>query len=182
MPRCSETFLSDSVVDKRKTVKHGNSEGGKQNTHTHLSILTHNHTCFWGEREGCIILQASLQHNCSTMLFTWAILTSDLLCPSEHLSCSFTFFLHGDSNVCTSVEVNQHQPVYLLTEEHLSLAQQCPGPFQGNACVCVCLHVHIESIHKDWDHHREALTLLCVFPCSYSESVRPVRYSHWTVL
>lgn len=50
---------------------------------------------------------------------------------SEHLSCSFTFFLHGDSNVCTSVEISQHQPVYLLSEEHLTLAQQSNSPFQG---------------------------------------------------
>lgn len=49
---------------------------------------------------------------------------------SEHLSCSFTFFLHGDSNVCTSVEINQHQPVYLLSEEHITLAQQSNSPFQ----------------------------------------------------
>uniref|UniRef100_A0A8D2QI54 Mediator of RNA polymerase II transcription subunit 13 n=1 Tax=Zonotrichia albicollis TaxID=44394 RepID=A0A8D2QI54_ZONAL len=49
---------------------------------------------------------------------------------SEHLSCSFTFFLHGDSNVCTSVEISQHQPVYLLSEEHLTLAQQSSSPFQ----------------------------------------------------
>ncbi|KAJ8403825.1 hypothetical protein AAFF_G00346930 [Aldrovandia affinis] len=49
---------------------------------------------------------------------------------SEHLSCSFTFFLHGDSNVCTSVEINQHQPVYRLSDEHLTLAQQTSGPFQ----------------------------------------------------
>ncbi|KAG7259096.1 hypothetical protein CRUP_000411, partial [Coryphaenoides rupestris] len=49
----------------------------------------------------------------------------------EHLSCSFTFFLHGDSNVCTSVEINQHQPVYRLALEHLTLAQQTPSsPFQ----------------------------------------------------
>ncbi|XP_051980947.1 mediator of RNA polymerase II transcription subunit 13-like, partial [Xyrauchen texanus] len=48
----------------------------------------------------------------------------------EHLSCSFTFFLHGDSNVCTSVEINQHQPVYHLSEEHLTLAQQASSPFQ----------------------------------------------------
>uniref|UniRef100_A0A671RSB7 Mediator of RNA polymerase II transcription subunit 13 n=1 Tax=Sinocyclocheilus anshuiensis TaxID=1608454 RepID=A0A671RSB7_9TELE len=48
----------------------------------------------------------------------------------EHLSCSFTFFLHGDSNVCTSVEINQHQPVYHLNEEHLTLAQQASSPFQ----------------------------------------------------
>ncbi|KAG7479609.1 hypothetical protein JOB18_030157 [Solea senegalensis] len=52
---------------------------------------------------------------------------------SEHLSCAFTFFLHGESNVCTSVEINQHQPVYHLTEEHLTLAQQASSPFQGMA-------------------------------------------------
>ncbi|CAL8277792.1 unnamed protein product [Arctogadus glacialis] len=50
---------------------------------------------------------------------------------SEHLSCAFTFFLHGDSNVCTSVEINQHQPVYHLTMDHLTLAQQAPSPFQA---------------------------------------------------
>ncbi|XP_061754186.1 mediator of RNA polymerase II transcription subunit 13a [Nerophis ophidion] len=49
---------------------------------------------------------------------------------SEHLSCAFTFFLHGESHVCTSVEINQHLPVYLLTEEHLSLAQQASSHFQ----------------------------------------------------
>ncbi|KAK6317162.1 hypothetical protein J4Q44_G00125620 [Coregonus suidteri] len=49
---------------------------------------------------------------------------------SEHLSCSFTFFLHGESNVCTSVEINQHQPVYHLSDEHLTLAQQASSPFQ----------------------------------------------------
>lgn len=55
---------------------------------------------------------------------------------SEHLSCAFTFFLHGESNVCTSVEINQHQPVYHLTEEHLTLAQQASSPFQGGSPEC----------------------------------------------
>ncbi|MEQ2250073.1 mediator complex subunit Srb9, partial [Ilyodon furcidens] len=55
----------------------------------------------------------------------------------EHLSCAFTFFLHGESNVCTSVEINQHQPIYHLTEEHLALAQQASSPFQ-------------ESLINDW--------------------------------
>lgn len=58
-----------------------------------------------------------------------------LLPHSEHLSCAFTFFLHGESNVCTSVEINQHQPVYHLTEEHLTLAQQASSPFQGGSPV-----------------------------------------------
>uniref|UniRef100_A0A8C0VH24 Mediator of RNA polymerase II transcription subunit 13 n=1 Tax=Cyanistes caeruleus TaxID=156563 RepID=A0A8C0VH24_CYACU len=49
---------------------------------------------------------------------------------SEHLSCAFTFFLHGESNVCTSVEIAQHQPIYLITEEHIQMAQSSPSPFQ----------------------------------------------------
>uniref|UniRef100_A0A3P8YBA1 Mediator of RNA polymerase II transcription subunit 13 n=1 Tax=Esox lucius TaxID=8010 RepID=A0A3P8YBA1_ESOLU len=49
---------------------------------------------------------------------------------SEHLSCSFTFFLHGESNVCTSVEIAQHQPAYHITEDHTCLAQTSSGPVQ----------------------------------------------------
>lgn len=49
---------------------------------------------------------------------------------SEHLSCSFLFFLHGDSKVCTSVEINQHQPVYRLSEEHVTAAQGSSSPIQ----------------------------------------------------
>ena len=64
---------------------------------------------------------------------THLTLSFSLLLHSEHLSCAFTFFLHGDSNVCTSVEINQHQPVYHLTEEHLTLAQQASSPFQGGS-------------------------------------------------
>ncbi|KAJ7987316.1 hypothetical protein DPEC_G00337460 [Dallia pectoralis] len=47
---------------------------------------------------------------------------------TEHLSCSFTFFLHGESNVCTSVEIGQHQPAYHITEDHTCLAQTSSGP------------------------------------------------------
>ncbi|XP_076868110.1 mediator of RNA polymerase II transcription subunit 13-like isoform X2 [Brachyhypopomus gauderio] len=49
---------------------------------------------------------------------------------SEHLSCSFSFFLHGESNVCTSVEIAQHQPAYHITEEHVRLAQSSSSPIQ----------------------------------------------------
>ncbi|KAG7481046.1 hypothetical protein MATL_G00062900 [Megalops atlanticus] len=52
------------------------------------------------------------------------------LSTSEHLSCSFTFFLHGESNVCTSVEVAQHQPAYRITEGHITLAQTSSTPVQ----------------------------------------------------
>lgn len=50
---------------------------------------------------------------------------------SENLSCSFTFFLHGESSVCTSVEIAQHQPVYLINQHHLHLAQTSHTPCQG---------------------------------------------------
>ncbi|XP_055009961.1 mediator of RNA polymerase II transcription subunit 13-like isoform X3 [Boleophthalmus pectinirostris] len=49
---------------------------------------------------------------------------------SEHLSCSFSFFLHGESNVCTSVEIAQHQPAYHINEHHIRLAQTCSTPVQ----------------------------------------------------
>ncbi|XP_072227786.1 mediator of RNA polymerase II transcription subunit 13-like isoform X2 [Leuresthes tenuis] len=49
---------------------------------------------------------------------------------SEQLSCSFSFFLHGESNVCTSVEIVQHQPAYHITEHHIHLAQTSTAPVQ----------------------------------------------------
>ncbi|XP_075900892.1 mediator of RNA polymerase II transcription subunit 13-like isoform X4 [Nelusetta ayraudi] len=49
---------------------------------------------------------------------------------SERLSCSFSFFLHGESNVCTSVEIAQHQPAYHVTESHICLAQTSVTPVQ----------------------------------------------------
>ncbi|KAM8744358.1 mediator of RNA polymerase II transcription subunit 13-like isoform 3-T3 [Acanthopagrus schlegelii] len=52
------------------------------------------------------------------------------LANSEHLSCSFSFFLHGESNVCTSVEIAQHQPAYHITEHHIRLAQTSVTPVQ----------------------------------------------------
>ncbi|CAL1569307.1 unnamed protein product [Knipowitschia caucasica] len=42
---------------------------------------------------------------------------------SEHLSCSFSFFLHGESTVCTSVEIAQHQPAHHIHQSHIGLAQ-----------------------------------------------------------
>ncbi|CAN0058964.1 unnamed protein product [Lampetra planeri] len=47
---------------------------------------------------------------------------------SEHLSCSFSFFLHGDSNVCTSVEICQHAPLYRLDVDLLDLASASSSP------------------------------------------------------
>ncbi|XP_070572223.1 mediator of RNA polymerase II transcription subunit 13-like isoform X2 [Ptychodera flava] len=49
---------------------------------------------------------------------------------SEHVSFSFSFFLHGESTVCTSVEIQQHDPVRRLSVEHLSAAQGSATGFQ----------------------------------------------------
>uniref|UniRef100_A0A182MVT7 Mediator of RNA polymerase II transcription subunit 13 n=1 Tax=Anopheles culicifacies TaxID=139723 RepID=A0A182MVT7_9DIPT len=43
---------------------------------------------------------------------------------SHHASFSFTFFVHGDSTVCTSMDIREHPPVRLLTMKHLEEAQQ----------------------------------------------------------
>lgn len=43
---------------------------------------------------------------------------------STHLSFSLSFFVHGESIVCASVDVRQHPRVRRLTRRHLLLAQQ----------------------------------------------------------
>lgn len=40
----------------------------------------------------------------------------------SHLSFSFQYFVHGESAVCTSVDVRQHPPVRRLTHTHLATA------------------------------------------------------------
>ncbi|XP_065211027.1 mediator of RNA polymerase II transcription subunit 13 isoform X3 [Planococcus citri] len=42
---------------------------------------------------------------------------------STHLSISFSFFVHGESTVCTSIDVRQHPPVRTLVKEHLEQMQ-----------------------------------------------------------
>ena len=41
---------------------------------------------------------------------------------SSHLSFSLEYFVHGESTVCTSVDVRQHSPVRRLTHAHLAAA------------------------------------------------------------
>ena len=36
-----------------------------------------------------------------------------------HLSFAFNFFLHGESTVCPSIDVRQHNPLLLLAPHHL---------------------------------------------------------------
>ncbi|KAK7490637.1 hypothetical protein BaRGS_00018054 [Batillaria attramentaria] len=49
---------------------------------------------------------------------------------SCHLSFCFHFFLHGESQVCASIEVKQHPPVWRLTNQHLNLVQDNQAHFQ----------------------------------------------------
>uniref|UniRef100_A0AAZ3Q877 Mediator of RNA polymerase II transcription subunit 13 n=1 Tax=Oncorhynchus tshawytscha TaxID=74940 RepID=A0AAZ3Q877_ONCTS len=79
--------------------------------------------------------ECGLSYECRTLLFKAIhnLLERNvvsILSLSEHLSCSFTFFLHGESNVCTSVEIAQHQPAYHITDDHIRLAQTSSAPVQ----------------------------------------------------
>lgn len=56
---------------------------------------------------------------------------------STHLSFCFNFFLHGESSVCASIEVKQHPPVWRLTNNHLSTAQENPGNLQGTVIYTI---------------------------------------------
>ncbi|XP_076473040.1 mediator of RNA polymerase II transcription subunit 13-like [Babylonia areolata] len=49
---------------------------------------------------------------------------------SCHLSFCFHFFLHGESQVCASIEVKQHPAVWRLTNHHLNLLQDSQVHFQ----------------------------------------------------
>ena len=46
----------------------------------------------------------------------------------EHFSFCFSFFLHGDSNVCASVDVTRHSPIRRITSEHVLLASRSSNP------------------------------------------------------
>lgn len=80
----------------------------------------------------CLFIHLLMSFCCIPIFLSITVPLSVFDSPcSEHLSCAFNFFVHGDSNVCTSVEIAQHQPLQRLSEEHLSLAQQSSSPLQG---------------------------------------------------
>ncbi|XP_064647452.1 mediator of RNA polymerase II transcription subunit 13-like isoform X2 [Lineus longissimus] len=47
-----------------------------------------------------------------------------------HLSISFSFFLHGESTVCSSIDVRQHPPVRPLTMKQVMLCQEATNGVQ----------------------------------------------------
>ena len=54
---------------------------------------------------------------------------------STHLSIRFSFFLHGESQVCASIDVRQHMPLRRLQPYHLSVATQDHQQVPGNLSV-----------------------------------------------
>lgn len=114
-------------------------------------------------------------------LLTFQTLFLSFVLPySEHLSCAFTFFVHGDSNVCTSVEIAQHQPLQRLSEEHLSLAQQSSSPLQGS--VTLAVHMFNKSFFTNMFYLCLSVELMLIsdspLACSHSEPIRLKWDSH----
>lgn len=50
---------------------------------------------------------------------------------SPHLSFLFSFFVHGESTVCASVDVRQHPPVRTLSPQVLQQAQSSQAGVPG---------------------------------------------------
>ncbi|XP_013416581.1 mediator of RNA polymerase II transcription subunit 13-like isoform X2 [Lingula anatina] len=73
-----------------------------------------------------LIERCLLSHN-FVRLGKWFVLPleygSNSSDKSDHLSFSFSFFLHGESTVCASVDVRQQPAVWRPTLQHLTLAQ-----------------------------------------------------------
>ena len=51
---------------------------------------------------------------------------------SSHLSFSFSYFIHGESAVCASVDVREHAPVRRLNHEHVAAAGSLATTVQVN--------------------------------------------------
>ena len=46
-----------------------------------------------------------------------------------NLSFNFNFFLHGDSKVCASIDVQQHKEIFQLTSDDLESVLPIQGEF-----------------------------------------------------
>ena len=51
---------------------------------------------------------------------------------ASHLSFSFSYFVHGESCVCASVDVRQHPAVRRLSMQHLTTARYTGDPNNGH--------------------------------------------------
>jgi mediator of RNA polymerase II transcription subunit 13 len=57
--------------------------------------------------------------------------TTTIPARNGHLSFSFSFFVHGESTVCASIDVRQHPVVRKTTHRHLAAAQATSGGVHG---------------------------------------------------
>lgn len=56
----------------------------------------------------------------------------------NHLSFSFSFFIHGESSVCTAVEIQRQQRIRHLTLEDVAVAATRQEGLPGIASGLVC--------------------------------------------
>lgn len=66
-----------------------------------------------------------------------------------HLSFSFSFFVHGESTVCASIDVRQHPIVRKITHRHLAAAQATSGGVHGT--IQSCFLYRISRTHNTFD-------------------------------
>ena len=68
---------------------------------------------------------------------------SHFVTTRNHLSFSFSFFIHGESSVCTAVEIQRQQRIRHLTLEDVAVAatrqEGLPGIASGLVCTCTRL-------------------------------------------
>ncbi|KAK7088057.1 mediator of RNA polymerase II transcription subunit 13-like isoform X2 [Littorina saxatilis] len=120
------SFLNDVLCDPSlKEVEHGTWDRDKD------SGLTYECRTLLFKALHNLIERCLLSKN-FVRLGKWFVMpqdhsTGDRSC---HLSFCFHFFLHGESQVCASIEVKQHSPVWRLTHHHLNLLQDTQIHFQ----------------------------------------------------
>ena len=75
---------------------------------------------------------------------------------SGHLSIKFSFFLHGESQVCASIDVRQHTPLRRLLPQHLNVAHTHPNTVQVILAPYGLAGVLTGHVYKasDYDIHR----------------------------
>jgi mediator of RNA polymerase II transcription subunit 13 len=57
--------------------------------------------------------------------------SSDSPPPGFHLSFAFSFFVHGESTVCASLDARKHPALYWLNSSHLDAARSSPTGIPG---------------------------------------------------
>lgn len=90
----------------------------------------------------------------------WFVMPHDHSASSDrscHLSFCFHFFLHGESQVCASIEVKQHPPVWRLTNTHLGMVQDSQAHFQVILAPYGLNGTLTGQTYRDMDPHNRRL-------------------------